>query len=83
MDEIVFFEWTYSPCNFFEEPISIKRNKYDMFIDNGKVEARIQREIYDNDPNMIKEIHHKLNNRFLGVQLVSHNNYRLSMVSIY
>lgn len=76
-------EWAYSPADYFEEPISLKREKYDMTINNGKVEARIKPELYNIEPDMRNELHNMLNNRFLGVQLLTHKNYELSKASMY
>jgi hypothetical protein len=49
-----------------------------MIIDNGTVEARIKPEVYNNDPEMRDKLYNSLNDRFLGTQLVSHDNYKLS-----
>ena len=37
MQDVVILEWTFSPPDFYEEPIHIVREDYDMRIDNGKV----------------------------------------------
>ena len=44
----------------------------------AKVEARIEPEVYNNDPEMRDKLHNLLNDRFLGTQLVSHEDYNLS-----
>ena len=76
MEDIVVLEWKFSPPDYFEEPIHIKRDDYVMTIGNGTVEARIRPEIYDKDQSMRDRLHNALNDRFLGVQLVSHKPYR-------
>lgn len=78
MEDIVILEWAFSPPNYFEEPIHIIRDQYHMIIDNGKVEARIKPEVYNNDPELRDKLHNSLNDRFLGTQLVSHADYKLS-----
>jgi len=78
MEDIVIIEWAFSPPNYFEEPIHIIRGQYHMIIDNGKVEARIKPEVYNNDPAMRDKLHNSLNDRFLGTQLFSYEDYKLS-----
>jgi hypothetical protein len=78
MEATVILEWAFSPPNYFEEPIHIIRDQYDMIINNGKVEVRIKPEVYNNDPKMRDKLHKSLNDRFLGTQLVSHEDYKLS-----
>ena len=83
MEDIVVLEWKFSPPDYFEEPIPIKRDDYVMTISNGTVEARIRPEIYDKDQSMRDRLHSSLNDRFLGVQLSSHKPYELSKASMY
>jgi hypothetical protein len=54
-----------------------------MIIDNGKVEARIKPEVYNNDPEIRDKLHKSLNDRFLGTQLVSYEDYNLSDSTMY
>jgi hypothetical protein len=83
MEDIVILEWAFSPPNYFEEPIHIICDQYDMIIDNGKVEARIKLEVYNNDPELLNKLHNSLNYRFLGTQLFSYENYKLSDSTMY
>ena len=83
MEDIVVLEWKFSPSDYFEEPIHIKRDDYVMTIGSGTVEARIRPEIYDKDQSMRDRLHSALNYRFLGVQLLSHKPYELSNASMY
>ena len=82
-EDIVVLEWKFSPPDYFEEPIHIKRDDYIMTISNGTVEARIRPEIYDKDQSMRDRLYSSLNDRFLGVQLFSHKPYELSKASMY
>ena len=52
MENVVILEWTFSPPDYFEEPIRVTRSNYLMTIGNGKVEARIDPATYDIDPSM-------------------------------
>lgn len=83
MDDVVVLEWTFSPPDYFEETIVIERDTYTMTIDNGKVEARIGPAAYDQKHKMRDELHDTLNDRFLGVQLLTHKTYELSKASMY
>jgi len=83
MEDIVVLEWKFSPPDYFEEPVRIKRDDYVMTIASGTVEARIRPEIYDKDQSMRDRLHGALNDRFLGVQLLSHKPYKLYKASMY
>lgn len=77
----IVLEWTFSPSDYFEELISIKCDTYEMSIDNGKVEARIDSIHYD-DKTMRNVLHQELNNRFSGAQLLEHRAYEISAPSM-
>lgn len=78
MSVVVILEWTYTPAGYFEEPIRVVRDHYVMTMDNGKAEARINAVVFDQRPSLREELHHALNDRFLGAQLISHHTYTLS-----
>jgi hypothetical protein len=78
MSAVVQLEWTFSPPDYFEEPIKISRHDYAMTIANGKVQAKIDCGVYDADPSMRRRLDDRLNDRFLGVQLLTHRTYELS-----
>lgn len=82
-EDIVILEWTFSPSDYFEDLIHIKRDDYEMVIDRGKVEARIKPEVYQKNANMREDLHHALNDRFLGVQLLTRKTYELSKACMY
>ncbi len=83
MDDVVVLEWEFSPANYFEKPIKITRQDYVMTISQGKVEARIDQEVYGTDHMMRDELHTALNDRFLGAQLLTHRAYTLSKASMF
>lgn len=78
MSAVVVLEWKFSPPDYFEAPIEIAREDYTLKIADGKAEARIDSAIYDANPSMRQTLHDALNDRFLGVQLLSHRAYELS-----
>ncbi len=81
--DVIILEWTFSPADYFENTINIKRDDYEMLIDHGKVEAKIRPDIYEKNPNLRDDLHRALDDRFLGVQLLSHRLYELSKASMY
>src|SRR5215213_5273848 len=83
MDDIVVLEWTFSPPDYFEEAIRVEGEGYNIVIEDGKVEARINSAVYDEEHKMRDLLHNKVNDRFLGVQLLTHKPYNLSKSSMY
>lgn len=83
MEDVVVLEWTFSPPDYFEETIRVERENYTMVINEGKVEAKIDPMVYDKEHNMRDELHQVLNDRFLGVQLLTYKPYELSKSSMY
>lgn len=78
MSAIVLLEWKFSPSDYFEEAVEVSRHDYTMTIADGKVEAQIESEIYDANPSIRQVLQGSLNDRFLGVQLLTHRPYELS-----
>lgn len=78
-----FVEWTYSPPDYFEEPIRIVHEHYELTIQNGKAEARISAEHGDPRPKVLDQMNKDLNLRFVGIQLISHQQYELSRPLVY
>jgi hypothetical protein len=77
MNAVVVLEWKFSPPNYFEEAIEISRQDYTMTIASGLARATIDSALYDANPSIRRELHDALNNRFLGVQLLTHRAYEL------
>lgn len=71
-------EWKFSPSDYFEEVVEITRDDYTMTIADGQAQAKIDPARYDATPSMLKVLHEALNDRFLGVQLLTHRAYELS-----
>lgn len=78
MSATVVLEWDFSPSDYFEEAIEISRNDYTMAIANGHVQARIDATVYEANPGLRQTMHDALNDRFLGVQLLTHRAFKLS-----
>ena len=82
MDAVIMLNWTFSPPDYIEEPIEISRQDYAMTIADGQVHAKIDSAIYEAKPEMRAELHDALNDRFLGVQLLTHRAYELSRPNV-
>ena len=78
MSAVVVLEWRFSSPDYFEAPIEISREDYTLTIADGKAEVRIDSEVYDANPSMRQALHDALNDRLLGVQLLSPRAYELS-----
>lgn len=78
MNAVAVLEWKFSPPDYFEAPIAIARDDYTLTIADGKAVARIDSLTYGANPSMRQALHDALNDRFLGVQLLSHRAYDLS-----
>ena len=78
MNTVVVLEWTFLPRDYFEEVIEISRQDYTMMIADGQVHAKIDSAIYEANSDMRQRLHDALNDRFLGVQLLTHRAYELS-----
>lgn len=82
MGAVVVLEWTFSPADYFEVPIEIVRDGYTVTIEQGEVEAKLDPAAYECNPSLRQTLHEELNNRFLGVQLLTHRAYKLSGSSV-
>jgi len=78
MRAVVVFEWSFTPPDYFEVPIEIVRDDYTLTIAHGRVEARLDSAAYEANPSIRQTLHEGLNDRFLGVQLLTHRAYKLS-----
>jgi hypothetical protein len=78
MSAVVVFEWSFTPPDYFEVPIEIVRNDYTLTIAHGKAEARLDSPAYEANPAIRQTLHEGLNDRCLGVQLLTHRAYELS-----
>jgi hypothetical protein len=83
MNKIVVLEWAFTPPDYFEQAIEVRRDDYVLRIENGKAEARVKPSAYDADPNYRLALHEGLNDRFLAVQVLTHRAYDLSKPSMY
>ena len=64
MNQVVVLEWTFSPTDYFEQIIEIRRDEYILRIENGKAEARVDPRAYDADTNYRLALHEALTTAF-------------------
>jgi hypothetical protein len=83
MSVIYVLEWTFSPSDYFEQPIVINREKFQMQIMGGKIIAKVNEKNFEEDQSLREKIHTSVNDRFLGVQFLTHKPYELSKPSLY
>jgi len=79
--DIVLLEWEFSPPDYFEQDLTLKHDDCQLVIKEGKVEARIDPSVYDQNNKMRNSLYEFLNNIFSGVELYSHKPYKLSEAS--
>lgn len=77
MGDTVILNWSYTPNNFFEEPLEREAGQYTLKIGDGKITATMDAVIYDNNPDIRDEIHDNLEHRFKGMQLHNDKLYEL------
>lgn len=77
MQNAVVLEWTYTPGDFFEEPISIQRNDCSILIEGGRVTATVVPDEYDEGHRKRDELHELVENYFKSVQLFTHRRFSL------
>lgn len=78
----VVLEWTFSPADYFEEPITISRDDYLMVIESGTIKATVSAAAFDADPSMRGRVHESLIDRMHGIQLINHKPFDLSKPNI-
>lgn len=74
----VVFKWSFTPPDYFEEPVEINCHKHVIQVSSGKAEVAVDSTGYDADPTIRKALHDCLNDRFLAIQLMTHRSYDLS-----
>lgn len=82
MEDVVVLDWTFSPPDYFEEPIHKKYDDYEMIIGDGKVQVRIDPDAYNSDPAKRHKLHDEVTRWFVGPMLIAHKPYSLSEASI-
>ena len=77
-----FIQWSFTPANYFEKPLTIRDELYELTIEDGKAIAEIADHAGDPRLTLKEKIHNKLKARFAGAQLISHRSFQLSEPSL-
>ncbi|MBU5636278.1 hypothetical protein KOM00_05980 [Geomonas sp. Red69] len=80
--EIV-IEWNFEPKEYFEDKITIEGEGFELVIDSGLAEVRLGPESFENVDRLISIINEDLESRFMAVQVMTHERYKLSKPSRY
>ena len=82
MSETYRIKWTFTPPDYFEESIHLKYDDIELWIEEGEIKAELVEDEYGKVKIVREKLHESLNNRFLGVQVITHKPYELSKASI-
>jgi hypothetical protein len=77
MEDTTILEWSYTPTDYFEIPLNISRDDYQISIKDGKIEAKLRNSLYENNTRIKDDIENLLNSRFSSTQLLTHEKYTL------
>jgi len=76
--DYVLLEWSYTPTDFFEEPVYQWREDCEIHIEGGCVTATVDPDAYDAEHRKRDELHEVVDGYFRAVQIVTHKKYDLS-----
>jgi hypothetical protein len=76
-------EWSYKPKDYFERNFTIKHESCEIEISPGIAIARISPIHTENINQIMNDLTHDLESRFLAIQVMTHQPYNLSQPSRY
>ena len=76
------YEWKYKPENFFEEEFIFNKHGFQFKFLDGTAHAEIDASEYDENITR-RELHEIVNDRFLGVQLFTHEPFELTKSTMH
>jgi hypothetical protein len=82
MTAVYILEWTFTPTDYFEEPVDLACGYGSIHVENGKAEARVPADLYPPDHSLRNQLHMELDAQFLAAQVLSHKPYDLSKPSL-
>lgn len=82
MGEEYLLEWTFTPIDYFEEPVDFICDYGSIHIDNGRAEVRVPPDRYPIDHSLRNQLHGELDARFLAAQVLAHRTYTLSKPNV-
>jgi hypothetical protein len=81
MSANIVLQWNFSPTDYFEEMVETVYQGHMIKITDGKIETKINADIFAENPSLNEKLHQCLNNLFLIQQLLiykRHKRYTLS-----
>lgn len=75
------FEWKYTPENYFEEPILIKEDGYEISICDGIAFAKIDPSFHSQNPEIKEYLTRFIESELQAIQIMSHRDFTLSKPS--
>lgn len=75
-------EWTYTPPDFFEEPLEVAAAACTIKIADGRIEARIKPDEYPADHSLRDALQKRLQAVFQGTQVLSHRSFSLTQSNL-
>lgn len=82
MNTVYILEWSFTPPDYFEEPVDFACDHGLIHVENGRTEARVPADIYPSDHSLRNQLHGELDARFLAAQVLSHKPYDLNKSSV-
>ncbi len=82
MTEEFIIKWTFSPIDYFEEPVEFHCKNEKICVENGRAESRIPPDRYIPDHSLRNQLHEELNFKFLAAQVLNHKPYTLNNPSL-
>ncbi len=78
MTAVYILEWTFTPTDYFEEPVDFPCDYGSIHVASGKAEVRVPADLYPPDHCLRNQLHMELDAIFLAAQVLSHKPYDLS-----
>ncbi len=78
----VLLEWSYTPANFFEEPVVVSYEGVEIHIDGGRVTAKVEPKSYDAEHRKREELHEVVRGYFKAEQVMTHQAFTLEKPSV-
>lgn len=77
MDEVLLFEWAFTPSDYFGEPVKLRCTHGTINIENGCAVLQVPVVNCASDHSVRSQLHEELDALFLAAQVLSHKPYKL------
>ncbi len=78
----VILEWSYTPTNYFEEPVVVSCEGGEIRIEEGTATARLEPKFYDAEHRTREELHEIVRRYFKAEQVMTHQVFTLEKPSV-